>query len=49
MNNPMIPLSLGGGPWDDHTGTPGYPRTTLDSPGAHKQFTQMCIEVATLG
>ena len=30
MNNLMIPLSLGGEPQDDHTGTPGYPRTTLD-------------------
>ena len=43
MNNLMIPLSLGGEPYDDHTGTPGYPRTTLDSLGARNQSTQMCI------
>ena len=30
INNLMIPLSLGGKPQDDHTGTLGYPRTTMD-------------------
>ena len=35
MNNLMIPLSLGGIPKDDHTDTPGSPRTTLDSCNAH--------------
>ena len=44
----MIPLSLGGKPYDDHMGSPGSPWTTLDSPGAHKQSTQMCIKLATL-
>ena len=48
MKYRMIPLSLGGIPQDDQEGPPGSPRTTLDSLGARKQSTQMCINVATL-
>ena len=45
----MIPLSLGGIPWDNHTGTPGFPKTgNIGFPWCLNQSSQMSIKVATL-
>ena len=49
MKYHMILLNIGGKPRKNHTGTLGFPkRTNTRFSRCPKQFTQMCIKVATL-
>ena len=49
MKYHMIPLSMGGEPRKNHTGTQGFPlMDNTGFPRCPNQSTQMCIKVATL-